>query len=83
MLVGLVRSVVSEHVLFIVIRQKMILFIELALFQILLTLKQLLAEQTQSFVDMIENVVQKVMSDSMQSNYFIVRAVQNSLIQDL
>ena len=47
------------------------------------TLKQLLAEQTQSFVDMIENVVQKVMSDVMQTNYFIVRAVQNSLIQDL
>ena len=47
------------------------------------TLKQLLAEQTQSFVDMIENVVQKVMSDVMQPNYFIVRAVQNSLIQDL
>lgn len=32
---------------------------------------------------MIENVVQKAMSDAMQPNYFIVRAVQNSLIQDL
>lgn len=47
------------------------------------TLKQLLADQTQSFVDMIENVVQKAMADAMQPNYFIVRAVQNSLIQDL
>ena len=32
---------------------------------------------------MIENVVQKVMSDAMQPNYFIIRALQNSLIQDL
>ena len=34
-------------------------------------------------MDMIENVVQKVMSDAMQPNYFIIRALQNSLIQDL
>ena len=100
-MVGLVRSIVSEHgtILLIVIRQKILLknlqqeskknkFSLLILPTCFIsdyadTLKQLLAEQTQSLVDMIENVVQKVMSDVMQPNYFIVRAVQNSLIQDL